>query len=709
MTSMIATMPSTINSSSIEHRRNGSEAGPRGFTAVNIPSPPRSRESSAGSPGESPRHGTVNPGRNSNTSHPYMNNHDMAQRKRRRSASPTQDPLSPPRRYDYHPPRKVDAQQQQQHLADRALHVLDATNQHQAHSYYSTTPSGQERPSYGYDRAYSGMNGNHSPAPLPEDGRMSEAYSREPSEQHYASSANDGDQDKQDDGNERPSPIQTGQKRKRNFSNRTKTGCTTCRRRKKKCDEARPQCNNCVRGQFECGGYPTNATRPTSWVKQPPQKQPILLQSKENDEPGSYDGSETPISAHPSGTDSSHMRQHLARDGQDQPRPQHTSNPAALAESRPAYLSQPQHQTGWSQHQNHNHSPLSTYTADQLPPLADLARPEPHSTPQRQAYANTSQSEMSRPPPQSHAASLPPTTMAGPPQWQQQQQQPPPQPPPQPPQAAYQATPPQQQEYASRPPYPPRINTTQPQYGPESGKMQTANTATTASAAYSSYDSKPGSRVFLNEDVERSKMLRGAPYNYFDATLKGERQRCANALLRYNNACQLGSGISETETQAMLQKVFDPKLDTTFNSSAAPRVEGHLGPGVKIEPGFRCTYGYNIRIFDNVFIGESTRIDDSAKVDIGARTWIGANVTILTNDVAKDMVHRKGTDGQQCTARSVIIGAEVVIGTGAVILPGIKLGRGCTVEPFAHVRTDLADFSTQRVFCGPQVPLGVNY
>jgi hypothetical protein len=33
-------------------------------------------------------------------------------------------------------------------------------------------------------------------------------------------------------------------KRKRNFSNRTKTGCMTCRRRKKKCDETRPECKN---------------------------------------------------------------------------------------------------------------------------------------------------------------------------------------------------------------------------------------------------------------------------------------------------------------------------------------------------------------------------------------------------------------------------------------------------------------------------------
>jgi hypothetical protein len=33
-------------------------------------------------------------------------------------------------------------------------------------------------------------------------------------------------------------------KRKRNFSNRTKTGCLTCRKRKKKCDEQKPECKS---------------------------------------------------------------------------------------------------------------------------------------------------------------------------------------------------------------------------------------------------------------------------------------------------------------------------------------------------------------------------------------------------------------------------------------------------------------------------------
>ena len=38
------------------------------------------------------------------------------------------------------------------------------------------------------------------------------------------------------------SSTQVGPKRKRVFSNRTKTGCMTCRRRKKKCDEQHPAC-----------------------------------------------------------------------------------------------------------------------------------------------------------------------------------------------------------------------------------------------------------------------------------------------------------------------------------------------------------------------------------------------------------------------------------------------------------------------------------
>lgn len=51
------------------------------------------------------------------------------------------------------------------------------------------------------------------------------------------------------------------EQRKRAFVTRTKTGCITCRRRKKKCDEAKPFCENCKRIDVECGGY----MKPAPW------------------------------------------------------------------------------------------------------------------------------------------------------------------------------------------------------------------------------------------------------------------------------------------------------------------------------------------------------------------------------------------------------------------------------------------------------------
>lgn len=44
------------------------------------------------------------------------------------------------------------------------------------------------------------------------------------------------------EGSPQPGSQQGQGKRKRVFSNRTKTGCITCRRRKKKCDEGKPEC-----------------------------------------------------------------------------------------------------------------------------------------------------------------------------------------------------------------------------------------------------------------------------------------------------------------------------------------------------------------------------------------------------------------------------------------------------------------------------------
>jgi hypothetical protein len=85
----------------------------------------------------------------------------------------------------------------------------------------------------------------------PDEQQLREALQREAaqgldSQGVYTSPGDDDDRRMSYDGyggDRTASQIQHDhKKRKRNFSNRTKTGCMTCRRRKKKCDESRPEC-----------------------------------------------------------------------------------------------------------------------------------------------------------------------------------------------------------------------------------------------------------------------------------------------------------------------------------------------------------------------------------------------------------------------------------------------------------------------------------
>ena len=211
----------------------------------------------------------------------------------------------------------------------------------------------------------------------------------------------------------------------------------------------------------------------------------------------------------------------------------------------------------------------------------------------------------------------------------------------------------------------------------------------------SGYDlHKPGAKTFTVEEIERSRMLRNSSYKHLDKTLENDRRRCERALARYNAACSIDSGMHPEEARIMLWQVFDPARDTTHKFDAPPRERGTLSHGVRIEAPFTCLYGYNLKVMENVYIGKGTKIDDAGKVEIGARTWIGPNVTILTSDSSQDMIDRKGA-AATCTARNVIIESEVVIGAKATIYPGVRLGRGSTVEPGATLKVPLGDNQVQ--------------
>ncbi|KIV85005.1 hypothetical protein PV11_00746 [Exophiala sideris] len=53
--------------------------------------------------------------------------------------------------------------------------------------------------------------------------------------------------------------------RQRKWAPKVRTGCKSCKVRKKKCDETKPHCLRCLKGKFSCDGYAT----PKPWVFEP--------------------------------------------------------------------------------------------------------------------------------------------------------------------------------------------------------------------------------------------------------------------------------------------------------------------------------------------------------------------------------------------------------------------------------------------------------
>lgn len=124
-----------------------------------------------------------------------------------------------------------------------------------------------------------------------------------------------------------------------------------------------------------------------------------------------------------------------------------------------------------------------------------------------------------------------------------------------------------------------------------------------------------------------------------------------------------------------------------------------LGRGVKLYSRRRanpmqlnspCTLwlsqpGATIRIGDDSAIS-GTVICAATSVEIGQRVMIGANAKLTDTDfhpVAAQARREHPTRG--AVTKPVVIGDDVWIGMGAIILPGTQLGAGCVVSAGAVV------------------------
>jgi maltose O-acetyltransferase len=162
----------------------------------------------------------------------------------------------------------------------------------------------------------------------------------------------------------------------------------------------------------------------------------------------------------------------------------------------------------------------------------------------------------------------------------------------------------------------------------------------------------------------KDKMLAGEVYNCLDPELEDIRQRTKELMRRHNRSD------SVSERQAILDQLL-----------------GRIGPNSVIEPPFYCAYGQNTYIGDFVFLNHQCTILDCNEVRIGDHVMVGPAVQIYTAAHALEAQSR--IEGWE-VAKPIVIGDNVWLGGGAIVLPGVSIGRNAVVGAGAVVSRSVA-------------------
>ena len=176
--------------------------------------------------------------------------------------------------------------------------------------------------------------------------------------------------------------------------------------------------------------------------------------------------------------------------------------------------------------------------------------------------------------------------------------------------------------------------------------------------------------------TEREKMLAGQLYDCGDPELLAQWHKAKNLIREYNQ--------TESEDEEKKARILKELL-------------GGQGENVWITPPFYADYGNNIYFGNNCEVNMNCTFLDDNRIVIGNNALIAPNVQIYTAFHPTNAKERFGEprDGSLVFCKTqtapVIIGDNVWIGGGAIILPGVTIGNNVVIGAGSIVTKDIPD------------------